>query len=64
MPIALSGSGVSPTHNHHRSDFESLLADVRTHFEPLTRTPEDLLRHIGSLFAPDTRPAQSQARAA
>ena len=48
------------THNHHRRDFESLLADARMHFEMLTHTPDDLLRHIGSPYAPDNRPTQSQ----
>ncbi len=43
------------THNHHRKDFESLLADAKTHFEMLSQTPDDLLRHIGSPFAPDNR---------
>ena len=52
------------THNHHRRDFEALLADARTHFETLTRIPDDLLRHIGSPFAPDKRPTQSKALAA
>src|SRR5258707_3599502 len=52
------------THNHQRRDFEALLADARTHFETLSRTPDDLLRHIGSPFAPDKRPTQSQALAA
>ncbi len=52
------------THNHHRSDFESLLEDARTHFEMLTHTPEDLLRHIGSPFAPEKRSPQSQEQAA
>src|SRR3989454_9717025 len=52
------------THNHHRRDFESLQADARTHFESLTRIPDDLLRHIGSPFAPDKRPTQSKALAA
>ena len=52
------------THNHHRKDFETLLADARTHFETLSRTPDDLLRHIGSPFAPDKRPNRSQANAA
>jgi transposase len=52
------------THNHHRCDFESLLADARTHFESLVHTPDGLLRHIGSPFAPDTRPPRSQTRAA
>ena len=51
------------THHHHKH-FALLLADARTHFETLTRTPEDLLRHIGSPFAPDKRPTQSQALAA
>jgi transposase len=52
------------THNHQRKDFESLLVDARTHFETLTRTPNDLLRHIGSPFAPDKATTQLQARAA
>src|SRR5947209_4929554 len=50
------------THNHQRTDFDSLLADARTHFETLSRTPDDLLRHIGSPFAPDRRPNRSQDR--
>ena len=41
------------THNHRRKDFEALLADAKTHFEALARTTDDLLRHIGSPFAPD-----------
>jgi transposase len=41
------------THNHQRSDFALLLADVENHFQTLTRTPADVLRHIGSPFAPD-----------
>ena len=45
----------SVTHNHHRSDFESRLCDGRTHFETLSHTPDDLLRHIGSPFALDKR---------
>ncbi len=48
------------THHHHRQDFESLLSDVRTHFDTLTRTPGNLLRHIGSPFVP-ARPVQSPA---
>ena len=52
------------THNHHRRDFETRLTDARTHFETLTHTPDDLLRHIGSPFAPDNRPPQSQTLAA
>ena len=39
------------THNHQRRDFESLLAD-------------DLLRHIGSPFAPDKEATQPQTTAA
>jgi predicted aminopeptidase len=65
MPIALNGgariSRRIVTHNHHREDFETLLADARTHFETLSQSPDDLLRHIGSPFAPDRRPTQPQA---
>jgi hypothetical protein len=43
---------------------EALLTDARTHFETLTRIPDDLLRHIGSPFAPEKRPTQSKTRAA
>jgi transposase len=43
------------THNHQRSDFELLLTDVRTYFQALTQTPDDLLHHMGSPFAPDKR---------
>jgi hypothetical protein len=57
MLIALSGgariSRRIVTHNHRR-DFEALLADARTHFETLSQSPDDLLRHIGSPFAPDS----------
>jgi transposase len=41
------------THNHHRSDFALLLTDVEHHFQALAQTPADVLRHIGSPFAPD-----------
>jgi hypothetical protein len=41
------------THNHHRSTFELLLEDVEQHFQALARTPAEVLRHIGSPFAPD-----------
>ena len=41
------------THNHQRGDFALLLADVESHFQALTQTPSDVLRHIGSPFAPD-----------
>ncbi|MFL5660881.1 MAG: hypothetical protein ACJ8BW_05960 [Ktedonobacteraceae bacterium] len=52
------------TYNHQRKDFETLLADARTHFETLSWTPDDLLRHIGSPFAPDNNTTQLQTRAA
>jgi transposase len=52
------------THNHHRKDFESLLTDARTHFETLSRSPDDLLRHIGSPFASDSCFTQSQTLSA
>ena len=52
------------THNHHRRDFEMLLADARTHFETLSRTPDDLLRHLGSSFAPDKDATQPRTLAA
>src|SRR5579859_5950862 len=41
------------THNHHRNTFELLLADVEQHFQALVQTPAEVLRHIGSPFAPD-----------
>jgi len=41
------------THNHHRSTFELLLAEVEHLFQALVKTPEEVLRHIGSPFAPD-----------
>jgi transposase len=41
------------THNHHRSTFELLLADLEKHFQALAQTPAEVLRHIGSPFAPD-----------
>jgi transposase len=52
------------THNHQRTDFASLLADARTHFETLSRNPDDLLRHIGSPFAPDREATQPHTHAA
>jgi len=36
------------THNHHRSTFELLLADVEKHFQALAQAPAEILRHIGS----------------
>ena len=41
------------THNHHRSTFDLLLADLEAHFQTLARSPAEVLRHIGSPFAPD-----------
>lgn len=41
------------THNHQRSTFDLLLKDLQTHFQTLARTPTEVLRHIGSPFAPD-----------
>jgi transposase len=41
------------THNHHRRTFDLLLADLETHFQTLARTSAEVLRHIGSPFAPD-----------
>jgi DDE superfamily endonuclease len=43
------------THNHHRRTFELLLADLEAHFQTLARTPDEVLRHIGSPFAPDKK---------
>ncbi len=40
------------THNHQRRTFDLLLADLETHFKTLARTPAEILRHIGSPFAP------------
>src|SRR5260221_544374 len=36
-----------------RLDEQLLLADVETHFQALAQTPAEVLRHIGSPFAPD-----------
>ncbi len=52
------------THNHQRNDFALLLADVQTHFQALTQTPADVLRHLGSPFAPDKDATQPLAQAA
>src|SRR5258706_8827982 len=41
------------THNHHRGTFELLLADVEQKFQALAQTPTEILRHIGSQFAPE-----------
>ena len=52
------------THNHQRRSFELLLADAKEHFQTLALVPTDVLRHIGSPFAPDKRSPQSQKHAA
>jgi hypothetical protein len=41
------------THNHHRSTFELLFAAVEQHFQALAQAPTEILRHIGSPFAPE-----------
>jgi hypothetical protein len=41
------------THNHYRCTFELLLADVEQHFQALAQAPAEILRHIGSPFAPE-----------
>jgi transposase len=41
------------THHHYRGTFELLLEDLAQHFQTLARTPAEVLRHIGSPFAPD-----------
>ncbi|HEY7418694.1 MAG TPA: transposase [Ktedonobacteraceae bacterium] len=41
------------THNHHRRTFDLLFADLEVHFQTLARSPAEVLRHIGSPFAPD-----------
>jgi hypothetical protein len=51
MALAISRRVV--THNHHRSTFDLLLADVEKHFQTLAQAPTEVLRHIGSPFAPD-----------
>jgi len=40
------------THNHHRNTFELLLMDMEHHFQALAHAPTEILRHIGSPFAP------------
>ncbi len=70
MPTVLNGTGLVSrrvvTHNHQRGDFALLLADVERHFQTLARTPAQILRHIGSPFAPDKdqKPPLSLAQAA
>lgn len=52
------------THNHQRRSFELLLADAKEHFHTLTQAPTDVLRHIGSPFAPDKPATQPQTHTA
>ncbi len=41
------------THNHHRTDFATLLADLEAEFDALAHNPTVALAHIGSPFARD-----------
>jgi transposase len=52
------------THHHQRDDFELLLSDAKAHFQALTQAPADVLRHIGSPFAPDQSTTQPHTHAA
>jgi len=52
------------THNPQRRDFESLLADLERHFQALAQAPTEVLRHIGSPFAPDKDATQPRTLAA
>jgi hypothetical protein len=52
------------THNHQRHSFELLLTDAQEHFQTLAQTPADVLRHIGSPFAPDEDTSQRRVHAA
>lgn len=40
------------THNHRRGEMEALIEDVEAHFRRLREHPDEVLRHIGSPFAP------------
>ena len=44
------------THNHHRTDFDTLLTDLRTEFDALAHHPTAALAHVGSPFALDEGP--------
>jgi transposase len=46
------------THNHQRTTFAALLADIRAHFETLRQHPDLVLRQIGSPFAEQVTAAQ------
>jgi hypothetical protein len=52
------------THPHHRRTFDLLLADREAHVQTRARTPADVLRHIGSPFAPDKEAPLSRPHAA
>jgi hypothetical protein len=43
------------TQNYHRSTFDLLFADLEAHVQTPARTPAEVLRHIGSPFAPEKR---------
>ncbi len=49
------------THNHHRTDFATLLADLEAEFDALAHNPAAALAHIGSPFALDDQPTQPHA---
>lgn len=46
------------THDHQRTDFDTLLSDLRAEFDTLARTPTATLAHIGSPCAPDAGETQ------
>jgi DDE superfamily endonuclease len=52
------------THNHHRQEMASLIADADTHFEGLRASPAAVLRQIGSPGAAISRSATSLKAAA
>jgi transposase len=54
----------SVTHNHRRTAFDHLLADLEAEFATLARTPKAVLARIGSAAALDDDPAPPLARAA
>jgi transposase len=52
------------THNHHRTAFDQLLADLEAEFATLATSPRAVLAHIGSPCALVDDPAPPLARAA
>jgi hypothetical protein len=52
------------THNHQRSLFEALQADLRRHFQTLAAEPQRVLQQIGSPYADHPRALDSLAYAA